>query len=74
VEPRDVVVVGGSAGSPTTLCQLAAALPPGLPGAVAITIHVREQARTLLPSILGRRGPLPAAHARMGEPLQPGRI
>jgi two-component system chemotaxis response regulator CheB len=74
VAPRDVVVVGGSAGSLTALCQLAASLPPGLPGAVAVTIHVREGARTQLPSILARRGPLPAAHARTGERLRPGRI
>ena len=50
VGPRDVVVVGGSAGSLAPLRQLAAALPPGLPGAVAVTIHVGEQARSLLPS------------------------
>jgi two-component system chemotaxis response regulator CheB len=74
VGPRDVVVVGGSAGSLAPLRQLAAALPPGLPGAVAVTIHVGEQARSLLPSILDRRGPLPAAHARPGEPLRLGRI
>jgi two-component system chemotaxis response regulator CheB len=69
-----VVVVGGSAGSLAPLRQLAAALPAGLPGAVAVTIHVGEQARSQLPSILGRLGPLPAAHARTGELLQSGRI
>ena len=74
MEPRDVVVVGGSAGSLAPLSQLAAALPPGLPGFVAVTIHVGEQARSRLPAILERRGPVPAAHARTGEPLQPGRI
>jgi two-component system, chemotaxis family, protein-glutamate methylesterase/glutaminase len=74
VEPRDVVVIGGSAGSLGPLRQLAAALAPGLPGAVAVTIHVGEQARSRLPAILERRGPLPAAHARTGEPLRPGRI
>jgi two-component system, chemotaxis family, protein-glutamate methylesterase/glutaminase len=74
VEPRDVVVVGGSAGSMAPLRQLAAALPPDLPGAVAVTIHVGEQARSLLPSILERDGPLPTAHARTGEPLRSGHI
>jgi len=74
MEPRDVVVVGGSAGSLAPLRELAAALPPGLPGAVAVTIHVGERARSRLPWILERRGPLPAAHARTGEPLRPGRI
>jgi two-component system chemotaxis response regulator CheB len=74
VEPRDVVVVGGSAGSLEPLSQLAVALPAGLPGSVAVTIHIGEQARSRLPQILDRLGSLPAAHAWMGEPLQPGRI
>ena len=69
-----MVVVGGSAGGLAPLCQLAGTLPPGLPVAVAVTIHVGEQARSQLPSILERQGPLPAAHARTGEPLRPGRI
>jgi two-component system, chemotaxis family, protein-glutamate methylesterase/glutaminase len=69
-----VVVVGGSAGSIAPLRELAAALPPDLPGAVAVTIHVGEQARSRLPSILERGGPLPATHARAGEPLRPGHI
>jgi two-component system, chemotaxis family, protein-glutamate methylesterase/glutaminase len=74
VGPRDVVVVGGSAGSLAPLRRLAAALPSGLPAAVAVTIHVGEQAHSRLPAILDRPGPLPAAHARMGEALLPGRI
>src|SRR5262249_45822471 len=49
-------------------------LPGDLPGSVVITIHIGEQARSRLPQILGRRGPLPAEHARTGEPLQSGRI
>ena len=74
MEPRDVVVVGGSAGSLEPLYRLAAALPADLPGSVAVTIHIGGQARSRLPQLLQRRGPLPAAHARTGEPLQPGRI
>jgi two-component system, chemotaxis family, protein-glutamate methylesterase/glutaminase len=68
------VVVGGSAGSLAPLRQLAAALPPGLPGAIAVTIHVGEQAQSRLPAILDRWGPLAAAHARTGELLRSGRI
>jgi two-component system, chemotaxis family, protein-glutamate methylesterase/glutaminase len=74
MEPRDVVVVGGSAGSMEPLRQLAAAMPAGLPGSVAVTIHIGEQARSRLPQILDRKGPLPAAHARTGEVLRPGHI
>jgi two-component system chemotaxis response regulator CheB len=74
VEPRDVVVIGGSAGSFAPLRRLVAALPPDLPAAVLVTIHVGEQARSRLPWLLSRSGPLPAAHARTGEQVLPGRI
>jgi two-component system, chemotaxis family, protein-glutamate methylesterase/glutaminase len=74
VEPRDLVVIGGSAGSLVPLLELVAALPGALPAAVAVTTHVSDQARSRLPRILARAGPLPAVHARAGEPLRPGRI
>ena len=74
MEPRDVVAVGGSAGSLEPLRELAAALPADLPAPVLVTIHVGEGARTELPSILSRAGPLPTVHATAGERLQPGRI
>jgi two-component system, chemotaxis family, protein-glutamate methylesterase/glutaminase len=74
MEPRDVVVVGGSAGSLMPLREIAAALPPDLPGSVLVTMHIPQRARSELPWLLSRSGPLPAAHARTGEPLEPGRI
>ena len=74
MEPRDVVVVGGSAGSLGPLRELTAALPPGLPGSVLVTMHVGEHARSRLPWLLSRSGTLPAAHAEAGERLQPGRV
>jgi two-component system chemotaxis response regulator CheB len=74
VEPRDVVVIGGSAGSLGPLRDLAAALPADLPASVAVTTHVGEHARSRLPWLLSRAGPLPAAHATTGERLRPGRV
>jgi two-component system, chemotaxis family, protein-glutamate methylesterase/glutaminase len=74
MEPRDVVVIGGSAGSLRPLRELVAALPADMPGPVAVTIHIAEQARSQLPRILSYSGPLPAVHARAGDPLKPGRI
>jgi two-component system chemotaxis response regulator CheB len=74
MEPRDVVVIGGSAGSLRPLRELAAALPADLPAAVAVTIHVGEHARSRLPWLLSRAGPLPATHAQTGEQLRGGRI
>jgi two-component system chemotaxis response regulator CheB len=74
MEPRDVVVIGGSAGSLEPLRELTAALPADLPGSVLVTMHVGEHARSKLPWLLSRAGPLPATHAEQGERLQPGRI
>jgi two-component system, chemotaxis family, protein-glutamate methylesterase/glutaminase len=73
VEPRDVVVVGGSAGSLGPLRELAAELPADLPGSVVVTVHVGEHAPSRLPLILSRSGPLPTTHAKTGERLRPGR-
>lgn len=69
-----MVVVGGSAGSLDPLRELAAALPADLPGSVLVTMHVSEEARSRLPWLLSRSGPLPAKHAEEGERLRPGRI
>ena len=74
MEPRDVVVIGGSAGSLGPLRELAAALPADLPGSVLVTMHMGEHSRSRLPWLLSRSGPLPAAHAQTGERLQSGRI
>ena len=74
MEPRDVVVVGGSAGSLEPLRELTAALPTDLPGSVLVTIHVGEHVRSQLPWLLSRAGSLRAGHAREGERLQPGRV
>jgi two-component system, chemotaxis family, protein-glutamate methylesterase/glutaminase len=68
------VVIGGSAGSLRPLLDLARALPADLPGSVAVTMHVGEHARSRLPWLLSRAGPLPATHAETGEQLKPGRV
>jgi two-component system chemotaxis response regulator CheB len=70
----DVVAVGASAGGVEALRALVAGLPPDLPAAVLVVLHVPRQAPSALPAILTRAGPLPAAVAVDGEPLRPGRI
>jgi two-component system chemotaxis response regulator CheB len=72
--PRAVVAVGASAGGVEALQKLVASLPPGLPAAVAIVLHVTPTGTSRLPQILSRAGPLPAAHAADGEPACAGRI
>jgi two-component system chemotaxis response regulator CheB len=67
-----VIALGGSAGSVKPLIEVARDLPPDLPAAVLVTIHIGQQTR--LPQILSRSGPLPATHARDREVLERGRI
>jgi two-component system chemotaxis response regulator CheB len=71
---RSVVAVGASAGGVEALRAFVAGLSPGLPAAVLVVLHVPRDSRSALPQILTRSGPLPAAHALDGEPLQPGQI
>ena len=69
-----IVVVGASAGGVEALAELAASLPDDLQAAVFVVLHLPATGTSALPEILRRRGPLPAAHVKDGEPIQPGRI
>jgi two-component system, chemotaxis family, protein-glutamate methylesterase/glutaminase len=71
---RDIVVIGGSAGSLDVLNTIARGLPPDLPATLFVVMHTAPQAESLLPELLSRRGALPAVHAVDGEPIAPGRI
>jgi two-component system, chemotaxis family, protein-glutamate methylesterase/glutaminase len=71
---HDIVVVGASAGGVEALGRLVRTLPPDLPAALFVVLHVPPGSSSALPSILDRQGPLPAAHARDGEHIRHGRI
>ena len=71
---RDIVVVGGSAGSIEAVTALVRGLPPDFPGSVFVVVHFPGSVSSTLPRILSRVGPLPARHARDGEPIDPGHI
>jgi two-component system chemotaxis response regulator CheB len=53
---------------------MAAQLPADLPAAVLVVLHVTAAGPSALPEILGRAGPLPAAHAVDGQEITAGRI
>jgi two-component system chemotaxis response regulator CheB len=69
-----VLALGGSAGSIEALIELVARLPADLRAPVLVTVHTGGSTRSTLPQILARSGPLPAVHARHGEPLRTGTI
>jgi two-component system chemotaxis response regulator CheB len=71
---RDVVVVGASAGGVEALTNLVAALPADLPASLFVVLHVPATGTSALPDILARNGPLPASHAKDGEPIEQRRI
>ncbi|MGY1640450.1 chemotaxis protein CheB [Geodermatophilus sp. SYSU D00703] len=69
-----LVVVGASAGGLGPLQDLAAALPPDLPAAVLVVVHLPPAADSHLPRLLSRWGPLPARTAADGDALVPGTV
>lgn len=72
--PRDIIVIGASAGGLAVLCELMSDLPAGFPAALFVVIHTSADNPGVLPQILARAGRLPVAFARDGEPIARGRI
>ena len=71
---RNIVVVGASAGGVQVLQELMRGLPGDFPAAVFVVVHTSASSPGILPQILDRAGPLPAAHARDRERIKMGRI
>ncbi|WP_407543307.1 chemotaxis protein CheB (plasmid) [Deinococcus radiomollis] len=69
-----VVVIGGSAGALEALLRIVAQLPPMFSAPIVIVIHSDPDSPSSLPEILSRAGPLPAHHARSGEPMLGGHL
>ncbi|HEY4279649.1 MAG TPA: chemotaxis protein CheB [Conexibacter sp.] len=72
--PIDVIALGASAGGVEALTTVVAALPRKIDAAILIVLHVSEAGTSVMPQILSRSGVLPAANARDGETIEPGRI
>ncbi|MDT5008529.1 MAG: two-component system, chemotaxis family, protein-glutamate methylesterase/glutaminase [Mycobacterium sp.] len=70
----NVVAVGASAGGVEALTRFVAGLPPDLPYAVLVTLHLPSGSPSVLARILDRSGPLPVESAADGAPLEPGTI
>ena len=78
---HDIIVVGASAGGVETLTQIVRGLPPNLPAAIFVVLHLPSQSKSVLPSILNRsiqKGQrdtsIQAVHPQDGETIRHGRI
>jgi len=71
---RDIVVIGASAGGVEALSALVRKLPAEIGASLFVVLHMAAEQKSVLPRILSSAGPLPAKHARDGEPIIADRI
>jgi two-component system chemotaxis response regulator CheB len=74
VAKKDIIVIGGSAGSSGVLKQLLGDLPVDLPASVFVSTHIPAHSPSLLAEVLGTRASLPVSQARDGQPIEPGKV
>ncbi|MBV9889618.1 MAG: chemotaxis protein CheB [Rhizobacter sp.] len=69
---RDIVVIGASSGGIRALWSLLGALPPSLPAAVVVVVHMSPHDTSYLAETLQRQTELRVKTAEDGEPLRHG--
>jgi len=72
MEPRDIIVVGASAGGVTALQNLVRQLRVGLAASVFVVLHLQRDQHSHLPAILQAHCKLPVKHAIDGEKIEHG--
>lgn len=71
---RDIVVIGGSAGSLQVLQTILSALPWDFPAALFVVLHTSEDSPGILPEILNRHSKLPVMYAIQNSEILPSRV
>jgi two-component system chemotaxis response regulator CheB len=71
---RDIIVIGGSAGSVEVILRMARDLPEDLPASLMVVIHTSPHGNGELAGLIERAGPLKCVLASDGDFIQPGRI
>jgi two-component system chemotaxis response regulator CheB len=71
---RDIIVIGGSAGSIEPIVQLLSQLPSDLPATLFAVIHIPSEGTGILPQILQRRSTLDVLHPSDGQPIRAGQV
>lgn len=71
---RDVIVIGGSAGSIEAIKQIVRSFPSDLPASVFVVIHLWPRTRSYLSDILQRSTSMLVVQASEGAPVRSGTI
>jgi len=71
---RDIIVIGSSAGGVQALQRLCSAFPENLEAAVFVAQHLSPTARSVLPQLLSKAGPLKALTPVDGQEIEPGHV
>lgn len=71
---RDIIVIGGSSGATAPLKTILGALPPDLPAAVLIVLHIPARSIGILATVASAAGPLPVHQAANDMRIEPGNV
>lgn len=71
---RDIIVIGGSAGSSAVLKKVLSDLPGDLGASVFVSTHIPSHSPSLLADVLGSSSSLPVSQAVDGQPVERGRV
>ena len=71
---KDIIVIGASAGGVEALQRFCAALPEDLPASIFVAQHLSPSARSVLPMLLDKAGPLRALSPADGQEFEQGHI
>ncbi|MGN6489855.1 MAG: chemotaxis protein CheB [Devosia sp.] len=71
---HDIIVIGGSAGATAPLKDILSRLPPDLPAAVFIVLHIPTRGIGILSTVAASAGPLPVRQAENGLQIENGTV
>jgi two-component system chemotaxis response regulator CheB len=71
---REIIAIGGSAGSLTALTEIVRAMPAGCPAAVFVVIHIPSHQKSHLAEVLASNGTFPATQVTDSQPIRYRRI
>ncbi|WP_260596630.1 chemotaxis protein CheB [Sphingomonas endolithica] len=74
VAKKDIIAIGGSAGSGAVLKRLLSDLPRDLPASVFVSTHIPAHATSFLAEMLDGSAAMPVTRAVDGQPIERGRV